>query len=169
MVSWEEAVVVVLKALLVIVSGRWVVGNECHRLAVVYAPEVHIYQAARRVVLHFVVEAGEFRLERRQFLAESRRDGSGTDEVGQGVCHLDQLLHKSVLGPLQRIWDVGYGVSCEIDGMDHAPCRFSRDQHHQLFHRLGAGLVTGFVLAEVRPQFSGLLKGLFGVGDDLRD
>lgn len=80
-----------------VVSSGWlvvVVGNKSHGLVA----HCHIYQAICRVVLHFVVQGGDAILERGHLLAQSRRNRSGADELGQGLGHIDQLVHHLVLG-----------------------------------------------------------------------
>lgn len=54
----------------------------------------------------------------------------------------------------------------EVDQMDHLPDGFSRQQHQQLFERLGTGLVFRFVSAQILPQFGTLLHGQPRIGGD---
>lgn len=92
------------------------VGNKRHRLVLSQI----IYQAISRVVLHFVVEAGDAVLERHHLLVQSSRDGSCLDQVSQVLCDVDQLLHHDMLGLLQGVWQFGHDIGSKVDKVYYA-------------------------------------------------
>lgn len=96
---------------------QWeVVGNKRQRLVLSQI----IYQVVSRVVLHFVVDAGETVPERHHLLVQSSRDGSCLNQVNQVLCDVDQLLHHYMLGLLQGIWEFGHDIRGKVYKVNYA-------------------------------------------------